>query len=640
MMKQASELNRITNKGLKPLPEMSVSEWADNYRMLSSGISAEPGRYKTSRAPYQREVMDSFTQPGIWKAVAKFCSQSGKSELLNNIIARFAHLDPCTIMMIQPTVEMAEDFSKSRISPMIRDTPSLSKLFFDVKSKSSNNTILSKIFPGGRLIMCGANSPAGLASRPIRILLADEVDRFPDSAGTEGDPVDLAAKRTTTFWNRCIGLFSTPTNEGASRIEDEYQAGTQEEWQHECPGCGEFHLLRYIDMTVDYEESQDDKGKKTVLVHSVKWRCPDCGHEYEEMDMRRAKQKYIAQNPKALANGCRSFFVNCFSSPWIEWKTVMREWLEAKGDPAREKVVVNTRFGEVYREPGAFEDEAIFLRRREKYGAELPEGVLLLTAAVDVQDNRLEYEICGWGMEGEAWGINKGIILGAPNKLAVWQELDYLLDKTYTFANGKGLNVFRTFIDSGGHFTTQVYEYCQMRFAKQRFAVKGVGGPGVPLNYKVTRPHRGGIPLSLLGVDGGKQEIMNCLAVSEPGPRYFHFPLDEPELGLDGRGYDDVYFKGIISEHKKTVKRNGIIRQIWETTQGVRNEPLDLRVYNLAAMKSCHFDWNRLYEAVTGLKREPEVSKEAAQTPKREINRGGHMERPPIRKSRQMNIWG
>ena len=639
-MKQATELNRITNRGLKPLPEMSVSEWADNYRMLSSGISAEPGKYRTSRAPYQREVMDSFTQPGVWKSVAKFCSQSGKSELLNNIIGRFSHLDPCTIMMIQPTVEMAEDFSKSRISPMIRDTPSLSKLFFDVKSRSSNNTILSKIFPGGRLIMCGANSPAGLASRPIRILLADEVDRFPDSAGTEGDPVDLAAKRTTTFWNRCIGLFSTPTNEGASRIEDEYQAGTQEEWQHECPGCGEFHLLRYIDMTVDYEEAKDDKGKKTVLVNSVKWRCPDCGHEYTEMEMRHARQKYIAQNPRALANGCRSFFVNCFSSPWIEWKTVMREWLEAKGDPTREKVVVNTRFGEVYRQPGAFEDEAIFLRRREKYGAELPEGVLLLTAAVDVQDNRLEYEICGWGMEGEAWGINKGIILGAPNKLAVWQELDHLLDKTYKFANGKGLNVFRTFIDSGGHFTSQVYEYCQMRFSKQRFAVKGVGGPGIPLNYKVTRPHRGGIPLSLLGVDGGKQEIMNCLAVSEPGPRYFHFPLDEPELGLESRGYDDVYFKGIISEHKKTVKKNGIIRQVWETTQGVRNEPLDLRVYNLAAMKSCHFDWNRLYEAVTGLKREPEARKEAVQAPKREINRGGHMERPPIRKSRQMNIWG
>ena len=163
----------------------------------------------------------------------------GKTDIMNNVIGRFAHLDPCAIMMIQPTIEMAQDYSKTRISPMIRDTKVLSRIFYDVKentsqtgakTRDSNNTILSKIFPGGRLIMCGANSPAGLASRPIRILLADEVDRFPESAGTESDPVDLASKRMTTFWNRVMGMFSTPTLEGSSRIETEYQAGTQEEW--------------------------------------------------------------------------------------------------------------------------------------------------------------------------------------------------------------------------------------------------------------------------------------------------------------------------------------------------------------------------------------------------------------------------
>ena len=391
-------------------------------------------------------------------------------------------------------------------------------------------------------------------------------------------------------------------------------------------------------MAVDYEETKDSSGKKTVLVKDVKWRCPDCGYEFTEMEMRRAKQKYIAQNPKALANGCRSFFVNCFASPWIEWKTVMREWLEAKGDPAREKVIVNTRFGETYREPGAFEDEAIFLRRRERYGAELPEGVLLLTAAVDVQDNRLECEICGWGMEGESWGIWKGILLGAPNKPEVWRELDAILDKTYTFGDGVGLNVFRTFIDSGGHFTTQVYEYCAARFARQRFAIKGMGGPGIPLNYKVTRPHRGSIPLSLLGVDGGKQEIMNCLAVNEPGPKYCHFPLDEPELGLDGRGYDDIYFKGIISEHKRSVKKNGVIRQVWEPTQGVRNEPLDLRVYNLACVQSCHVDWERLRCAVAGMEPERPPAKPGSRIqPPKPPRQTGHA-RP--RASRQMNVWG
>lgn len=613
----------ISHRGLEPLPEMTVSEWADRYRMLSSGISAEPGKWKTSRAPYQKEIMDAFTQPGVHRVIVKSASQVGKSDIMNNVIGRFAHLDPCAVMMIQPTIEMAQDYSKSRISPMIRDTKALSSLFFEVKSRDSNNTILSKIFPGGRLIMCGANSPAGLASRPIRILLADEVDRFPVSAGTEGDPVDLAAKRTTTFWNAVIGMFSTPTNEGASRIEVEYLSGTQEEWQHKCPNCGEFHLLRYTDMHVDYE----GEGKN-ILVHDVKWRCPDCGYEFTEMQMKRAKKKYVAQNERALLNGIRSFFVNCFASPWLSWKEVMKEWLMAKGKPDRERVVMNTRFGETYRMPGAFDDETIFLRRREKYGAELPDGVLMLTAAVDTQDNRLEYEVCGWGREEESWGIVKGIILGEPDKARTWAELDQVLDHVYTFKDGSGLKVLRTFIDSGGHYTSDVYAYCLKNFSKQRFAIKGQGGPGIPLNYKIGRASVAKIPLCMLGVDDGKQSVMNRLAVETPGPQYFHFPKDEPKKlsYLAHRGYDDLYFKGIISEHKKTVKRGGQIREVWEPTQGVRNEPLDLRVYNLACMQYCRPDWDRLEALLTG----KEVPKKAPQKKKSTLKR---------RFSAQKNIW-
>lgn len=310
-MKTARELwQYISKNGLKPLPKTSVSNWADNHRMLSSGISAEPGKWKTSRAPYQKDIMNAFTEPGIHRVVVKSSSQIGKSDMMNNVIGRFAHLDPCAIMMIQPTIDMAQDYSKTRIAPMIRDTKVLNNLFYDVKSRDANNTILSKVFPGGRLIMCGANSPAGLASRPIRILLADEVDRFPDSAGTEGDPVDLAAKRMTTFWNSCMGLFSTPTNEGSSRIDEEYLAGTQEEWQHKCPNCGEYHLLRHIDMTVDYKEIKTPSGKKTVIVNDVKWRCPHCGFSFSEKEMKQTPQKYISRNADALKNGIRSFFVN------------------------------------------------------------------------------------------------------------------------------------------------------------------------------------------------------------------------------------------------------------------------------------------------------------------------------------------
>lgn len=629
-MKTARELwQYISKNGLKPLPKTSVSQWADNYRMLSSGISAEPGKWKTSRAPYQKDIMNAFTEPGIHRVVVKSSSQIGKSDMMNNVIGRFAHLDPCAIMMIQPTIDMAQDYSKTRIAPMIRDTKVLNNLFYDVKSRDANNTILSKVFPGGRLIMCGANSPAGLASRPIRILLADEVDRFPDSAGTEGDPVDLAAKRMTTFWNSCMGLFSTPTNEGTSRIDEEYLAGTQEEWQHKCPNCGEYHLLRHIDMTVDYKEIKTPSGKKTVIVNDVKWRCPHCGFSFSEKEMKQTPQKYISRNKDALKNGIRSFFVNGFTSPWMTWSKIMREWLEAKGDPEREKVITNTVFGESYKQKGAFEDEQIFLRRRESYGAELPNGVLLLTAAIDTQDNRLEYEVVGWGKEEECWGIRKGIVLGAPNQARTWKEIDNILDKTYHFADGKGLKVVRTFIDSGGHYTSDVYNYCQKNFHKQRFAIKGRGGPGIPLIYKIAKANNAKAPLILLGVDDGKQQIMDRLSINSPGPLYFHFPQDEGIKELSNRGYDDLYFKGIISEHKKVYKRNGVLREVWETTKNVRNEPLDLRNYNLACMKSLKPDWVKLEMLVNGMS-ETEVKRAVAKPQKKKA---------VYRAKRQVNIW-
>lgn len=629
-MKTARELwQYISKNGLKPLPKTSVSQWADNHRMLSSGISAEPGKWKTSRAPYQKDIMNAFTEPGIHRVVVKSSSQIGKSDMMNNVIGRFAHLDPCAIMMIQPTIDMAQDYSKTRIAPMIRDTKVLNNLFYDVKSRDANNTILSKVFPGGRLIMCGANSPAGLASRPIRILLADEVDRFPDSAGTEGDPVDLAAKRMTTFWNSCMGLFSTPTNEGASRIDEEYLAGTQEEWQHKCPNCGEYHLLRHIDMTVDYKEIKTPSGKKTVIVNDVKWRCPHCGFSFSEKEMKQTTQKYISRNADALKNGIRSFFVNGFTSPWMTWSRIMREWLEAKGDPEREKVIMNTVFGESYKQKGAFEDEQIFLRRRESYGAELPNGVLLLTAAIDTQDNRLEYEVVGWGKEEECWGIRKGIVLGAPNQARTWKEIDNILDKTYHFADGKGLKVVRTFIDSGGHYTSDVYNYCQKNFHKQRFAIKGRGGPGIPLIYKIAKANNAKAPLILLGVDDGKQQIMDRLSIDSPGPLYFHFPQDEGIKELSDRGYDDLYFKGIISEHKKVYKRNGVLREVWETTKNVRNEPLDLRNYNLACMKSLQPDWVKLEMLVNGMS-ETEIKRSVAKPQKKKV---------VYRAKRQVNIW-
>lgn len=531
-----------------------------------------------------REVMDAFTQDEVNRVVVKSSAQVGKSEVLLNIVGRFAHVDPCTVMIIQPTLEMAQDFSKSRLSKMIADTKILTPLFGAYKSRDANQTILSKFFTGGRLVLAGANSTAGLASRPIRILLCDEVDRYPPTTA-EGDPVDLAAKRTTSYWNKKIGLFSTPTNEGASRIDIEYNLGTQEEWRHQCPNCAEFSTLDYRQMQVDYRQTKDDAGNKIVIVNSVKWRCPYCGFEFDELTMKAAPQKYVAQNPDALKNGIRSFWLNGFSSPWLTWTEIMREWLEARGNASREAVVCNTRFGLSYKLAGFYDDENIFLERREDYDGELPSGVLLLTAAVDVQQNRLEYEIVGWADGFERWGILRGLVRGEPNRLETWQALDRVLDRPYRFSNGTPMTVARTFVDSG-YATTAVYDYCHANMRRGRFPIKGKAGAGLPLLYRYGHPKQTNVILTILGVDNGKQEVMSNLGLTEHGAGYMHFPRDDEYLGV--RGYDSIYFKQLLSEQKVIRKSGGVLYEVWEpVTEKTRNESLDLAVYSLAAAQSC-----------------------------------------------------
>lgn len=593
-MKTLRKLLTKVSGAVKPLKKTAISEWADKYRILPNN-SAEPGRWRTSRVPYMREVMDAFLDPKISRIVVKSAAQVSKTEVMMNVIGYFAHVDPCSIMVVMPTLELARDFSKDRLTRMIEDTKILTPLFYSsrmtAKSRDKNQTMLSKFFTGGRLVLVGANSATGLASRPIRILLCDEVDRFPASAsGGEGDPISLAAKRTSTFWNKKIGLFSTPTTEGASRIDVEFESGTKEFWSCSCPNCGEFHTLDFEQMITDFDEYSDASGHKTVVVKSVKWRCPDCGNEFGELEMKNSEQKYFAQNPEAAANGIRSFFINGFVSPWLSWKEIMQEWYEARGDAVREQVVYNTRFGKSYRVKGEYSDENEFLRRREKYSAELPDGVKVLTAAVDVQDNRLEYEICGWGDGEECYAIQKAQIAGKPNKFETWAQLDEILEREYHFADNSALKIARTFIDSG-YSTENVYNYCRSRMTRGRFPIKGYGAFGVPLIYKFTKVD--GVMLVILGVNMGKQEVFNRLGLETPGKLFFHYPLEDYLLG--GRGYDQVYFKQLIAEHRVIRWTGGTAHQAWEPIyKGVRNEALDLRCYNICAIKSLRVDWENL----------------------------------------------
>src|SRR5690606_9714735 len=366
MKQKTINLFRKILRAVAPPPKLTISEWADRYRKLSRETSAEPGQWRTDRAPYQREIMDSISDPRSEKGVVMSSSQVGKSEIINNTIGYYIDVDPCPMLLVQPTIESAEDYSKRRIAPMIRDTEVLAAKVSDSKTRDSNNTILMKSFPGGFLAIGGANSPAGLASRPIRVLLCDEVDRFPDSAGGEGDPIKLAEKRTTTFWNRKKVFVSTPTIKGRSRIEQEYEKGTQEKWSVECPGCGNYHTIVFSDIRFEYEVV-DEGGQKTYLVHDVVWRCPSCLQEFDEYTMKRQPAKWVAHNPKAINNRVRSFWLNAFVAPWNSWAEIVKEFLESKDDPEKLQVVWNTVFGESWEERGEQMEEDELIKRQEEY---------------------------------------------------------------------------------------------------------------------------------------------------------------------------------------------------------------------------------------------------------------------------------
>lgn len=562
---------------------ITVSEWADRYRLLQSENSAEAGKWKTNRTPYMKEIMDAFTDPAVKEIAVVASSQVGKTEMLLNIIGYIIDQDPGTIMFGHPTIDEAEKFSKQRISPMIRDVQRLRTKVDDFKSRVSGNTIRQKRFPGGVLNLVGSNSPASLASVPARYVLGDEVDRWAKSAGAEGNPWDLLRARTSTFYNAKLVRVSTPTVKGFSEIEKAFNKGTQEYWCVQCPECGEYSFLSLKQMKFEYHVAREGRTKQ-YIVDSVKWQCPECGNLLDEYHTKRQPMKWVTRMPEAIKNGVRSFWINGFYSPWASWDSIVTRFLNAKDDPGNLQTVFNTMLGELWEYRGDLEDEDKVASRAEVYEAELPDGVLCLTCGVDTQENRLEYEIVGYGFNKENWGIRKGVISGRPDDYSTWEELDKVIDRPYRFKNGKTLKISVTFVDEGGHFTQNVRENCAMRRSKNIYAIKGANTHDAPFispykvgEYDAGRGRKGKYIYYMIGVDAGKSIIMSGLKIREPGLRMSHFPADK------SRGYDANYYSQLLSE-ALIPNDKGELR--WEKIPGHnRNEALDCRNYANAALE-------------------------------------------------------
>lgn len=591
-----ARLNKIVAKamaGMLPPDDLTVTEWAEKNRRLSAESAAEPGPWRTERTPYLREPMNAWTDPKVRHIVMVAASQVGKSEFLNNCIGYVIDQDPGSILFVHPTTIDAKEYSKLRIAPMIRDCPTLRAKVAEVKSRDSGNTILQKTYPGGILTMCGSTEAHALASKPIRYVLGDERDRWATSAGNEGDPWGLAMARQTTFYNAKSGEVSTPTVKNASAIEASFSTGTMERWKSCCPHCGKYHEINWTDIRFDYDENLI-AGHKTYKVRNIYYVCPSCACVSTELQMKRAPARWEAENPDAYEQGTRSFWLNAFVSQWATWESIILKYLNAIGNTKKMQVVYNTCFGLLWEDRGDLQDEDSLMARREEYPAELPEGTLVLTAGVDTQDDRMEYEIVGHGSFGETWGVEKGIIMGRPDDDATWDKLDEMVfDRVLHFENGVGLKMSMSFVDEGGHFTQDVRMRCRQRIGKHVFCIKGIPGPDRPytappkqMKIVVNQVIVGYCWQYQIGVDSGKQIIMDNLAVQTPGQKYCHFPLRDD--------YGSAYFAGLLSE-RLVYKTNKRQPWVWEKIPGhERNEALDCRNYAMAAFKALPKDLDKI----------------------------------------------
>lgn len=550
-----------------PPPRLKVSEWADRYRFLSPESSAEPGMWRTSRAPYLKGVHDSFNEPATETIVLMASSQVGKSELLSNTVGYYATQDPSPMLFIQPTLEMAESFSKDRLAPMIRDSPALFEVMGD-RPRGDNN-LLHKIFPGGHVSLAGANSPASLASRPVRVLLCDEVDRFPASAGGEGDPVGLARKRTTTFWNKKICLVSTPTIKGSSRIEKAFQESDQRRYFVPCPHCSEHQVLVWSQVKWRPEEP------------SRAWyECAKCNRPIENS----SKQKMLREGEwRATApfTGCAGFHLNELYSPWRSFGDVATDFLKAKDDPQRLKVWINTSLGETWEEQqGQTLDFEELASRAEDYPqCFIPKGGLFLTAGVDVQQDRLAVTIKAWGRAEESWLVYWGELFGDTSQPEVWAQLDDLLSLKFEHELGIELSVSVAAIDSG--FRPQaVYQFCRGRHTFKALATKGSGSPGKAVLSRPTLQDvnmrgkivKAGIKLFTVGTDVAKSLIYSRLQLMAGQQGFMHFPQGLPE----------DYFLQLTSEKCTTKFVQGQPTHQWIKVR-TRNEALDCEVLSYVA---------------------------------------------------------
>ena len=589
----AEEIDRAWREGLTPDPLLSVSEWSDRHRMLSSKASAEPGRWRTSRTPYLKDIMDCLSPTSaVERVVFMKAAQVGATECGSCWIGYVIHHAPGPMMAVWPTVDMAKRNSKQRIDPLIEESEALSALIAPARSRDSGNTILAKEFRGGVLVMTGANSAVGLRSMPVRYLFLDEVDGYPLDVEGEGDAISLAEARTRTFSRRKIFIVSTPTISGVSAIEREYEASNQCRYFVPCPHCAHRQWLRF-------EQLRWDKGQPETAAYV----CESCDtaivEHHKTWMLEQGQWRPMVPDAGIKTTG---FHLSSLYSPvgWRSWRDIAAAWESAvskeSGSAAAIKTFKNTELGETWVEEGEAPDWQRLLERREDYKiGTVPSGGLLLVGAADVQKDRIEASVWAFGVGKESWLIEHRVLMGDTARDEVWTLLAAMLTETWTHESGAAMSLMRFALDTG--FATQeAYAFVRSVHDPRVMAVKGVARGaaliGTPTAVDVTQRGkrlRRGIKLYSVTVGIAKLEFYNNLRktadVLEDGTTvvypagYVHLPKVDAE-----------FIQQLCAEQLITRRdRNGFAHREWQKMRE-RNEGLDIYVYCRAAAAAAGLD--------------------------------------------------
>lgn len=571
--------------GLAPDPDILFDEWAEKYRYLPPD-SSEPGQFRLTRTPYMRDILRDLSPASeIEEVVLVKGGQISGSETANNFMGAVMHLSPGRCLFVQPTVDAAKDYVRERINPLIEYTPVLKKRVSESKSRDGSNTVKFKRFPGGFLAFAGANSAQALQSRAIRFLVLDEIDRYPRDVDGQGDPVGMAEKRTDTFKrNRKIFKLSTPGNKDTSRIMKDYAETDMRRYYVPCPHCGHMDYFR-----------RDRLRWPAGAPRAATMTCTDCGAEIEERHKTwmmnpdngaEWRACAVSKNPKK-----RGYHVPGLYSPlgWRSWGEIaealeLGELLASRGDNTLLKKVVNLDLGEPYEDQGERAMHAAIKARAEPYGMRsVPRGGLMLTAACDVQRNRLEAKIMAWGRQEEAWVVDYQVFWGDPMQAQVWQALDaWLLRPLRYEVGGAEMRVAACAIDaSDGYTMEEVFKFVRPRTGRMVFAIKGHKNYDAPMLPPPTAREvdRSGVKVKtgdllwMVGVNQIKNVLAARLRVSTPGRNYIHFGTWLPEN----------YWPMLASEKLTSKFINGNVYKRWVKVDAERNEGWDLLVYNYAS---------------------------------------------------------